>query len=94
LLYQILLREKWEIPWAEFTEGLFVHFVPNQFCDPYGELTKLQQEGSVKDYQAKFEALLSKIGTLSLTQQVSCIVSGLGESKSRGTSKKAKKFSL
>jgi hypothetical protein len=79
---------------VEFIEGLFVRFGPNQFYDPYGELTKLQQEGSVKDYQAKFEALLSKIGTLSLTQQVSCSVSGLEESKSRGTCRKAKKISL
>jgi hypothetical protein len=77
LWYQILLREKREITWAEFTEGLFVRFGPNQFYDPFGELTKLQQEGSVKDYQAKFESLLSKIGTLSPAQQVSCFVSGL-----------------
>jgi hypothetical protein len=80
LWYQILLQEKREITWAEFTEGLFVRFGPNQFYDPFGELTKLQQEGSVKDYQAKFESLLSKIGTLSPAQQVSCFVSGLEES--------------
>jgi hypothetical protein len=53
---------------------------PNQFHDPFGELTKLQQEGSIKDYQAKFESLLFKIGTLSPTKQVSCFVSGLEES--------------
>jgi hypothetical protein len=80
LWYQILLREKREITWAEFTEGLFVRFGPNHFYDPFGELTKLQQEGSIKDYQAKFESLLSKIGTLSPTKQVNCFVSGLEES--------------
>jgi hypothetical protein len=68
LWYQILLRDKAGDNWAKFTEGLLIRFGPNQFYDPFGELTKLQQEGSVKDYQAKFESLLSEIGTLSLTQ--------------------------
>jgi hypothetical protein len=42
LWYQILLREEQEVRWAEFTEGLCAWFGPNQFCDPFGELTKLQ----------------------------------------------------
>jgi hypothetical protein len=73
LWYQILLREKRDITWAEFTEGLFVRF-------GLDELTKFQQEGSIKDYQAKFESLLSKIGTLSPTKHVNCFVSSLEES--------------
>jgi hypothetical protein len=77
--FQILLREGREIGWAEFTEGLFTRFGPNQFYDPFGELTKLQQEGSVREYQARFESLLSKIGNLPQNQQVSCFISGLEE---------------
>ena len=42
-------------------------------------MTKFQQEGSIKDYQTKFESLLSKVGTLSPIQQVSCFVIGLEE---------------
>jgi hypothetical protein len=57
---------------------LLVLGLPN-FMTTFGELTKLQQEGSIRDYQAKFESLLSKIGTLSQNQQVSCFVSGLKE---------------
>jgi hypothetical protein len=79
LWFQILLREGREIGWTEFKEGVFARFGPTQFYDPFGELTKLQQEGSIRDYQAKFESLLSKIGNLSQSQQVSCFVSGLRE---------------
>jgi hypothetical protein len=34
---------------------------------------------SIRDYQAQFESLLSKIGNLSQSQLVSCFVSGLKE---------------
>jgi hypothetical protein len=64
LWFQILLREGREIGRPEF-KGVFARFGPTQFYDPFGELTKLQQEGSIRDYQVKFESLLSKIGTLS-----------------------------
>jgi hypothetical protein len=40
---------------------------------------KLQHEGTVREYQAKFESLLSKIGVLSQTRQVNCFISGLRE---------------
>jgi hypothetical protein len=52
------------VTWKEFTEGLFARFGPTQFYDPFGELTKLQQEGSVREYQTHFKSLLSKIKTL------------------------------
>ena len=65
--------------WEEFKEGLFTQFRANQFYDPSGELTKLQQGGSVKEYQVQFESLLSKIGPLPQNQQVSCFISGLKE---------------
>jgi hypothetical protein len=79
LWFQILLREGREICWTEFKEGVFARFGPTQFYDPFGELTKLQQEGSVREYQAKFESLLSKVGPLPQNQQVSCFMSGLNE---------------
>jgi hypothetical protein len=72
LWFQFLLREGREIGFPEFKEGVFAHFGPTQFYDPFGELTKLQQEGSIRHYQAKFESLLSKIRTLSQSQQANC----------------------
>jgi len=77
--FQILLQEGRKICWPEFKEGVFARLGPTQFYDPLEELTKLQQEGSIRDYQAKFESLLSKIGTLSQNQQVNCFVSDLKE---------------
>jgi len=68
-----------KIGWPEFTASLLTHFGPNHFYDPFGELTKLQHEGTVQEYQAKFESLLSKIGVLSQTRKVSCFISGLRE---------------
>ncbi|KAK0580835.1 hypothetical protein LWI29_006834 [Acer saccharum] len=77
LWYQLLKQEKESITWAEFKEGLFARFGPNQFVDFFGELTKLRQIGTVKDYQTTFEKLLAKVGTLPQDRQVSCFVSGL-----------------
>jgi hypothetical protein len=68
-VFQILQREGQEVGWAKFTKGLFTHLGPNQFYDPFGELTKLQQDGSVREYQANFESLLSKMGNLPQNQQ-------------------------
>ncbi|XP_043705132.1 F-box/LRR-repeat protein At3g48880-like [Telopea speciosissima] len=48
--------------------GCYMHgsytFGPTPFQDFFGELAKLQQVGSVRDYQSKFEKLLSKVGRL------------------------------
>lgn len=54
LWFRVLPSEGRDVGWAEFTR-----FGPNQFYDPFGELTKLQQEGSVREYQKRFESLLS-----------------------------------
>lgn len=52
---------------------------PTQFYDYFGKLTKLQQTGTVKEYQSRFEHLLAKVGHLPPTRQVSCFESGLKE---------------
>ncbi|KAA8529845.1 hypothetical protein F0562_034386 [Nyssa sinensis] len=68
------------ISWETFREGLHSKYGPTQFYDFFGKLTKLQQTGSVREYQTQFEKLLAKAGSLSQTRQVSCFVSGLKES--------------
>ncbi|KAA8517478.1 hypothetical protein F0562_017771 [Nyssa sinensis] len=80
LWYQLLKQEMGVISWETFKEGLHSRYGPTQFYDFFGELTKLQQTGSVREYQTQFEKLLAKAGSLSQTQQVSCFVSGLKES--------------
>ncbi|KAI9199008.1 hypothetical protein LWI28_025853 [Acer negundo] len=80
LWYQLLKQESPTITWDVFQEGLNARFGPTQFYDFFGELTKLQQVGSVRDYWTQFEKLLAKVGQLSQPQQVSCFVSGLKDS--------------
>uniref|UniRef100_A0A2N9EXV4 RNA-directed DNA polymerase n=1 Tax=Fagus sylvatica TaxID=28930 RepID=A0A2N9EXV4_FAGSY len=79
LWYQLLQQETEIVTWEIFRNGLLARYGPTQFYDYFGELTKLQQVGSVKEYQAKFEHLLAKVGYLPPTRQVSCFVSGLRE---------------
>ena len=59
------------VSWEEFRNGLFNSYGPNHFFDFFGEFMKLQQVGSVIDYQEKFEKLLAKVGHLGHERQVS-----------------------
>jgi hypothetical protein len=47
------------------------------FEDFFGDLSKLKQNGSMRDYQAQFERLLSRVGRLSTEHQLGCFISGL-----------------
>ncbi|CAL5377841.1 unnamed protein product [Camellia sinensis] len=68
------------ISWEDFKQGLLNRYGPTQFQDFFGELTKLQQTGSVREYQAQFEKLLVRVGRLTPSHQVGCFISGLKES--------------
>jgi hypothetical protein len=80
LWYQIFKEDVENISWENLKEALHVRFGPTQFEDFYGDLSKLGQTGSVKEYQCQFERLLSRVGKLSQAHQVGCFVSGLKES--------------
>ncbi|XP_042499867.1 uncharacterized protein LOC122078063 [Macadamia integrifolia] len=80
LWYQLYKQGVGVISWAAFCKGLHARFGPTPFQDFFGELAKLQQTGSVREYQSKFERVLSKVGLLSSNRQVSCFVSGLRDS--------------
>ncbi|KAA8544487.1 hypothetical protein F0562_022473 [Nyssa sinensis] len=77
LWYQLLKQDGGVMTWQEFCDGLHARYGPSQFQDFFGELIKLQQVGSVRDYQTRFEKLLSKAGHLPQNRQVSCFISGL-----------------
>lgn len=64
LRYQLLKQEVVSISWEVFKDWLHCLYGPNQFFDFFRELTKLQQTGSVQEYQTKFEKLLAKAGHL------------------------------
>ncbi|KAK3025591.1 hypothetical protein RJ639_042630 [Escallonia herrerae] len=77
--YQLIKEDQGTISWPTFKEELHVGYGPTQFQDFFGNLTKLQQFGTVKEYQTQFERLLIRAGKLSQEQQVGCFISGLKE---------------
>jgi hypothetical protein len=80
LWYQIFKEDEEDISWEKLKDTVHVRFGPTQFEDFYGDLSKLKQHGSVKEYQCQFEKLLSRVGKLSQADQVGGFVSGLKES--------------
>ncbi|GMY20312.1 hypothetical protein FCV25MIE_15551 [Fagus crenata] len=66
-----------ETTWNNLKEGLLTRYGPTEFADFFGDLTKLKQTGSVREYQSQFERLLSRVDRLSPPQQVGCFTSGL-----------------
>jgi hypothetical protein len=60
LWYQLFKEgEATEVTWEALKEGLHTRYGPTMFEDFFGDLSKLKQEGSVREYQAQFERLLS-----------------------------------
>jgi hypothetical protein len=45
---------------------MHARYGPTQFDDYFGDLTKLRQTGSVREYQSQYERLLSKAGKLTV----------------------------
>ncbi|KAK0587236.1 hypothetical protein LWI29_019561 [Acer saccharum] len=80
LWFQMLEQEQLYVTWEDFKNGLQTRFGPNQFVDPFGELIQLRQTGTVVEYQARFEKLLAKVGSLAPDKKVSCFVTGLKDS--------------
>ncbi|KAL4188627.1 hypothetical protein AMTRI_Chr08g161340 [Amborella trichopoda] len=66
--------------WDDFKSSLHTRYGPTQFHDFFGDLTKLQQTGSVQESQTQFERLLIWAGRLTPLQQVGCFISELKES--------------
>lgn len=65
LWYQLLKQENPVITWADFKEGFYSRYGPNQLIDYFGKFSKFQQHGTVQTYQSQFEKLLAKVGHLS-----------------------------
>jgi hypothetical protein len=78
--YQLFKETEEAASWENLEDGLHVRYGPTQFEDFFGDLTKLRQTGTVREYQGQYERLLSRAGRLSVTQQVGGFISGLKES--------------
>jgi hypothetical protein len=75
--YQLFQDSDETITWESLKAALHIRYGPTVFEDHFGDLTKLQQVGTVRDYQFQFEQHLSQVGKLSIPHQLGCLVSGL-----------------
>ncbi|XP_058784315.1 uncharacterized protein LOC131659094 [Vicia villosa] len=63
--------------WFSFLKALELRFGPSTFDNHQAELFKLKQEGSVVDYQTKFEKLGNQVVGLPPDAILNCFISGL-----------------
>ncbi|XP_019423050.1 PREDICTED: uncharacterized protein LOC109332520 [Lupinus angustifolius] len=63
--------------WHSFTRDLEIRFGPSSYTNHQAELFKLQQVGTVADYQQQFEKLCNRIWGLSQEVILNCFISGL-----------------
>ncbi|XP_058742330.1 uncharacterized protein LOC131614797 [Vicia villosa] len=63
--------------WFSFIKALELRFGPSSFDNHQAELFKLKQEGSVVDYQTKFEKLGTQVVGLPAEAILNCFISGL-----------------
>jgi len=66
LWYQLFQESDEALTWETLKEGMHARYGPTQFEDYFGDLTKLRQTGSVREYQGQYERLLSKAGKLTV----------------------------
>ncbi|KAL6196687.1 hypothetical protein ACLB2K_032301 [Fragaria x ananassa] len=81
LWFQLLIQDGGEVSWCKFFDELHVRYGPNQFQDFFAELAKLEQHGSVREFQSRFERLLPKVGPLSQERQIGQNVGCMRESE-------------
>ncbi|CAL5378579.1 unnamed protein product [Camellia sinensis] len=67
------------INWDLFKQGIISRFGPNSYEDAMGDLTKLKQTTTVKEYQEQFEILANRTCELPEVFFISCFISGLRE---------------
>ncbi|XP_058784831.1 uncharacterized protein LOC131659692 [Vicia villosa] len=63
--------------WASFTRALELRFGPSTYDNHQAELFKLKQEGTVVEYQTKFEQLGNQVVGLPQDAILNCFISGL-----------------
>ena len=65
--------------WDKLKSEMLLQFGSALYEDRFGELCKLKQTGSVREYQRWFKRLLAKVGVLTNKQKTACFISGLME---------------
>lgn len=65
--------------WPEFSQALLTRFGPTEYDDSTEALAKLQQVGSIREYQTEFEKLATQVSGLSEQFLINCFIGGLKE---------------
>jgi len=79
--YQLIREDDEVMTWESLKAALHTRYGPTVFEDHFGDLTKLQQFVSLKEYQSQFETLLSLVGRMSISHQVGWFISGFPASR-------------
>lgn len=62
--------------WNEYKTAIVSRFGQTPYDDPLASLMKLKQDGTVEQYQDRFDALLTRVN-MNVSQAISCFLSGL-----------------
>ena len=57
--YQLFQDSEEMVTWKSLKAALYTRYGPTTFEDHFGDLTKLQLIGAVREYQLQFEQLLN-----------------------------------
>ena len=77
--YKWMVRNHYTNEWLVFVDALHKRFGTDLYENPQEALKELRQEGSVADYQTKFEALSNRVQGLSEQWMVSFFITGLSD---------------
>lgn len=70
-----------EFTWDQFSHEVILRFGPSTYDSPMGQLSKLKQASTVRNYQVQFETLMARTSGLPDEFFVHCFVSGLKSNK-------------
>ena len=79
LIQQWFEQSQQNVQWEEFTKALCIRFGPSDYEDFDEALAKLQQTGTVREYQTQFERLVARIRQWPQQALVGSYVGGLKE---------------
>ncbi|KAF9605396.1 hypothetical protein IFM89_016973 [Coptis chinensis] len=75
--YRWLNQSLGELTWRQFSTSLCKRFGSRKHIDPMSSLSKLTQQGTVREYITSFETLINLVPGIQDQHQVSLFVSGL-----------------
>jgi hypothetical protein len=79
LWYRWAMATNLMVAWPEFSKAFLTRFKPTKYDNSAEALAKLQQTGSIQEYQTELERLATQVPSLSEPFLISCFIGGLKE---------------